>query len=103
MCGEVEDELVVQIGAHQVRPSCVRCQWISVSVCSRAKRRRRCGVRVLTSLAQRHLVAGAVHLGRGAVVVGHGVEAHVLRIRDPRLELGHDMVDALLEVGPGCG
>jgi len=42
-----------------------------------------------------------VHLGGGAVVVGDGVERHVLGIGHPGLEFGHDVVDPLFQEGPG--
>ena len=44
-----------------------------------------------------------VHLRGGTVVVRDGVECHVLGIGHSSLEFGHDMVDPLLEEGPGGG
>ena len=44
-----------------------------------------------------------MHFGGGAVVVGDGVERHVLGIGYPSLELGHDMVDPLFQEGPSGG
>ena len=41
-----------------------------------------------------------MHARRRAVVVRDGVEAHVLGVGDSGLKLGHDMVDALREIGP---
>ena len=61
-------------------------------------------IRRRTAIAHSYRVGrGAVHFGGGAVVVGDGVETHVLGVGHAGLELGHDVVDAVLEKGPGGG
>ena len=57
---------------------------------------------LLTAVSSTHTAIGcAMHAGGCTVVVGDGVEAHVLGVRDAGLELGHDVVHTLLEKGPG--
>jgi len=41
-----------------------------------------------------------MHLGGGTIVVGDGVECHVLGIGHSGLEFGHNMVDPLFQEGP---
>lgn len=56
-----------------------------------------------TAIPHSDRVRSPVHLGRGAVVVGDGVQTHVLAVRDTCLELGHDVVHALLQELPCFG
>ena len=91
MVHEVPDEVIVQIRAHQVGSRC----------CKINKHRRPVDEQGLTTVSHSAcLIPCPVHLGGCAVIVRYRVEAHVLGVRDTSLELGHDMVDALLEIRP---
>ena len=92
MVYKVPDEIVVQIGSHQVSARC----------CKINKHRRPVDEQGLTTVSHSAcLIPCPVHFGGCAVIVRYRVEAHVLGVRDSGLELGHDMVDALLEERPG--
>ena len=92
MVYKVPDEVVVQIRSHQVSSRC----------CKINKHRRPVDEQGLTTVSHSAcLIPCPVHLGGCAVIVRYRVEAHVLGVRDSGLELGHDMIDPLLEICPG--
>lgn len=105
------DEIIVQIGSHKVRAGCFfRANVVSQS-CRIEGRRDKTEGRVAGAWIEELTPSGhpkglspsPVHLGGGAIVIGDGVERHVLGIGYSGLEFGHDMVDPLFQEGPGCG
>jgi hypothetical protein len=76
MANEVSDEIVVQIRAHQIGASCMRPRRLVSDGSSERERERE---RTLTATTESDArVEVTVHARGDAVVVGDGVEIHVL-------------------------
>ena len=88
MIGKVLDEVVVEVGAHQVGAGCTERDVAAESVTgARAVRPAR------TSPTEPLVFLAAVHTRRRAVIVGDSVQSHVLGVRDTVPQPGHYMVN----------
>ena len=108
---EETDEVVVQIGSHEVRTSCLsygHYQEIMLNEgAEKEKGKMRGGCVDLEGLTPSGhpncLAASPMHLRGCAIVIGNGIERHILGIGHSSLKFSHDMVDPLFQEGPSCG